>query len=102
MKKFFIILGVITAVLIIGYGGLHWWTTTYRDEPAHEWLSKLPVCEWVEDLFDDNKEEVSDTTDKESSQDETLGEDSSQDEGTEEVTVANEDGTVEATATINL
>lgn len=93
MKKFFIFLGVAFAIAVVGYLGLNWWTETKHDKPAYE---------WVQELNDKKKETVTEEIPVEDETTEGTEEDTSQDEPTEEVTVAIEDGEVEATASFNL
>ncbi len=85
MKKVFTTIGVIFALLVVGYLALNWWTESKHDKPAHEWIQELT------DKKDDNKETTDNTV-----EDETPTEDESTEE---EIEVESEDGT-QATALI--
>ena len=54
MKKVFTTIGIVFAILVVGYFGLHWWTTTYRDKPVNNWIQNV--------LDKDDNEESSDSS----------------------------------------
>ena len=88
MKKFFIALGVICAILIVGYWGLNWWTESKHDKPAYEWIQETSAYKHVKDWFTDDTNVTEDST---------VEDDSTE----EEIPVETEDGT-ETTALIGL